>query len=347
LLDEYFTVQRLDERRKDDRLTTKEIYNYVSDLKSSVGEFCDIVSPEDSRDVSADATLWLGRLRRLQRALAFRDQDIMLVMQMAHPKLAGEHDGVRHLKAIERHFFLSAMIPYRIQKKIEGKSVLSDLMKISRDNAKGLQEFIEKVEQRNDEVVRHKDFMGSFVDALGNGGYYGWRALRYFLYEYECHLQSVQRRKTTKIDWNDLIRDDFSHDHTSVEHVLPQSMKNQPYWKDRFGDFESKQLKRIRNSLGNLVATSQPRNSAMQNKPFLEKRDGVEPSGVAYRSGSYSELEIAKENDWTAQHILDRGVRMLDFAGERWALPLPLKKEEKAKILGLEFLLKREARRGE
>jgi len=174
---------------------------------------------------------------------------------------------------------------------------------------------------------------------MSNGGYYGWRSLRYFLFEYECQLQLLQRRKTPKIDWAVLIKDDYSHDHTSVEHVFPQSMRGQTYWKDRFGTYENKHLKRLRNSLGNLVATSQPRNSSLQNKSFIDKRDGTTSSSICYRSGGYGEIEIAKELDWTANQILDRGLRLLDFARARWDLPLPATREDRAKVLGLEFVV--------
>jgi hypothetical protein len=65
----------------------------------------------------------------------------------------------------------------------------------------------------------------------------------------------------------------------------------------------------------------EPKNSSLGNLPFHQKRDGDLVTG-GYRMGSYSEIEVAEEADWTAAAILKRGLRMLEFMEARWSINL-------------------------
>lgn len=44
-------------------------------------------------------------------------------------------------------------------------------------------------------------------------------------------------------------------------------------------------------------------------------KDGDE---VGYFNGSYSEIEVSTNHNWTPKEILARGIKMLDFLEERW-----------------------------
>jgi hypothetical protein len=89
--------------------------------------------------------------------------------------------------------------------------------------------------------------------------------------------------------------------------------------------------------LGNLLALSVPKNSSLQNNCYTEKRaDKNSQSG--YFNGSYSENRIAEMNErWEPKNIKDRGIELLDFMENRWAIKLG-DNETKLKLLNLEFL---------
>ena len=85
------------------------------------------------------------------------------------------------------------------------------------------------------------------------------------------------------------------------------------------------QIKKITNSLGNLVATSIPRNSSLRNRSFHEKV-GASDRKVSYKFGSYSEIEVALSLNWGPEEILQRGLTLIDFISERWGFILPPKR---------------------
>ncbi|WP_162502410.1 HNH endonuclease family protein [Treponema endosymbiont of Eucomonympha sp.] len=167
-------------------------------------------------------------------------------------------------------------------------------------------------------------------------GYYGWRHIRYFLFEYEMYLQSNSKAKREKIDWDLFVSENFENDFSSVEHIYPQKAHDQ-YWTDRFSKYTQTQKNALRNSLGNLLALSKPKNSSLGNKPFSEKRD-ANPTG--YRFGSYSENEVALCDEWTAKEILERGIKMLEFLEKRWKINIG-DRDKKSKALGLVFLIEK------
>ena len=123
-------------------------------------------------------------------------------------------------------------------------------------------------------------------------GFYSWRGLRYFLFEYELMLKG--QNETTKINW-----DEFKHskkDHVTIEHIYPQSPKAGDW--PAFESFTEEQRWCLTHSLGNLVALSRHKNIALSNNPFREKvrsKDGQ----TGYFNGSYSENAIAALPDWT------------------------------------------------
>jgi len=83
-------------------------------------------------------------------------------------------------------------------------------------------------------------------------------------------------------------------------------------------------------------------NSSLQNDDFLEKKSTkLNESGKVirngYANGSYSELEVAKEMDWTAIQILNRGLTLLDFLETRWGISMG-DLTRKQSLLHLSFL---------
>ena len=153
------------------------------------------------------------------------------------------------------------------------------------------------------------------------------------------YLRSRSKSSRYKINWSEFIEE--SEDYHTIEHIYPQNPRKK-CWTEKYRDFSTKEKSTLRHSLGNLVPLSKPKNSSFQNNCF-ENKLGSESNQVGFRYGSYSENEIACYSDWTANDILDRGVKLLTFMENRWGLSLG-DKSEKVKFLGLEFVAKKQRR---
>ncbi len=136
-------------------------------------------------------------------------------------------------------------------------------------------------------------------------GYYSWGALNYFLYEYEEKIKGSEDRK---------VSFSFARSKSkSVEHILPQTTEGTK-WKKNVAKMDKIDIKRWTHSLGNLVLISKYKNSELLNSSFDKKKEG-------YKKGSFSEIEIANENDsWKIKNIKQREEIMLSFLDERWKL---------------------------
>ena len=142
--------------------------------------------------------------------------------------------------------------------------------------------------------------------------WYRWGGLRYFLYEYETELAS-QQGASPVVPWGELASHDLKE---TVEHILPQSISNQTYWKDRFN---RRQHQRYVHDLGNLTLTKH--NSFYQNKPFPEKRGSVAAEVHCYAKSPYFvERQLTELDDWNAEAIDQRRARLLEWARVRWAV---------------------------
>jgi Protein of unknown function (DUF1524) len=161
--------------------------------------------------------------------------------------------------------------------------------------------------------------------------FYSWSALRYFLFEYEQHLKERAGRQEGKIDWNEFTT--AKRDHVTVEHVFPQAPKRGEW--PSFAALKKEEHRALTNSLGNLLALSQSRNSSFSNRAFSAKKQDA--NGVkGYYNGSYSEIAVAQASDWTPNAILKRGLEMLEFLEGEWGVSLG-SQVDKIKFLGLEF----------
>lgn len=138
-------------------------------------------------------------------------------------------------------------------------------------------------------------------------GFYSWRDLRYFLYEYEYSLAT--KYKLEKLSWALLTK--VVKDRITVEHILPQT-PTKLYWRNNFRQFNDAEIKTLSASLGNMLPLSQSINSSLQNDSFDDKK------ARGYINGCHCEIEISKEQTWDAQHIYDRGIKLLHFMESRW-----------------------------
>ncbi len=157
------------------------------------------------------------------------------------------------------------------------------------------------------------------------------------MYEYEIEL--TKSRGQRKIDWKLFIRNE--RDKVSIEHIFPQS-ETRDCWKKAFKGYSKKQKHTLKNSLGNLIPLSSSINSSLQDHCFIDKKNGVVDANPAkarngYSNGSYSEIEVTNYEDWNANTIKERGLKLLDFMEDRWQFKLGSKKD-KLILLHIEFV---------
>jgi len=254
-----------------------------------------------------------------------------------------DSEKVEVLQAIERYLFIS----FRLNKTYSN-SGSSEFYNASRElyhdeiSLEDLRMLIGRLlsfyfEDSRLKTENFKQIIKDRFEGKRKDGFYGWSGIEYFLYEYELHLLS--KRGVPKIDWQLFTKSE--KDKVSIEHIFPQTPNNR-YWRSRFGGFSPKEKHWLSNSLGNLLPLSLSINSSLQNDGFDDKRDikydnkgNILRNG--YKNGSYSEIEVSKEDEWTSEKIKKRGLQLLKFLEERWDVSLG-KKSEKIDLLHLTFL---------
>lgn len=147
-----------------------------------------------------------------------------------------------------------------------------------------------------------------FTYVRGNIGFHRWRALKFFLMEYENHIRG---NNLHHVNWDNYY-------YVQIEHIMPTKWST--HWSLEMNDYldahqflnndERERAKNILiNSLGNLTVIQDIKNAGIGNNPWTIKQK-------AYNNGSYSEIEIATNiswHPWGHASIKDRGKKMLDF----------------------------------
>jgi len=329
LLEDQFSVKRIGAPSVEQRLTSKHLYDYSIDLKTTVESYYLISFPSES-PYSEEEKVWLSRLQRL---LAVADRrEIFILVLLLLPRLATKELRLHALQVIERFFFITGLLSYKYRKKYNTFSVGADLLRCASKQS-SITDVAEKLEKQIERLISDPGISDAIMEGLSDAGYYDWRDLKYFMYEYECHLKERSRKKSDKIEWHTFL-EDGDEDHSSIEHILPQT-PTAPEWKNQLKGLTPSQVKRLTNSLGNLVALSKARNSSLRNLPFKEKV-GSKDRRTGYRFGSYSEIEVSLDVEWGPQQILARGLNLLDFMTQRWSIRFR-SIEHKTKCLGLDF----------
>jgi hypothetical protein len=239
------------------------------------------------------------------------------------------------LSAIERFGFLTKLRSYYFDVSITeltGK-VFAEKLEIE-DLTKALTE-------PSDKFAKSKDFHDS-IRTLGknlNSGYYSWKQLRYFMFEYEQHLRQASKTTRQLLKWSDDVsREHYNKDHKTIEHIYPQKASSS-YWTQAINGrgYSIKERNMLKNSIGNLLPVSHAKNASLSNKSFEEKK-GSESNQVGYRYGCLSEIQVSACKEWTGIEILRRGIYLLDFLERRWSLKIG-DASRKADVLGLKFVL--------
>lgn len=310
------------------KLAPMEISDYVNSLKALAEHWYFSFFPNDSTTLSDSEKVWIDKLNRVGIGY-FRP---LLVAVLATANRTSENERINLLQAIERFIFLSFRMggfnaSYKssdyynkardiLSGTIEISAITDDLNNtVNSDMTSVVANFITRTERRFD----------------AGDGFYGWRDLRYFLYEYEYDLSI--RNNLKKVDWNMFTK--VEKDKVTIEHILPQT-PTKWYWRNQFRQYTENEIKLLSASLGNLLPLAQSINSSLQNDSFHDKKNPSSSGRRGYVNGSHSEIEVALEQDWAAQNILNRGLLLLSFMESRWRVTLS--DEQKMDLLHINFV---------
>lgn len=306
-------------------LAPREIADYVNSLNETAEYWYYTFYPEECNTITKEEKVWIGRLNRIGIGY-FRP---LVAVSLIPSVGATTEERINFYKAVERFIFIDFRMAmyqssyqssefYRNTRKVYKKEMtlkeVSDLLNSIADSdvASAVQVFVTKMNKR----------------FISNDGFYSWRDLRYFLYEYEYSLMS--QYKIEKLQWADLTK--VVKDQVSVEHILPQT-PTKFYWRNQFRQYitNETEMKWLAASLGNLLPLSKSINSKLQNDSFDEKKER------GYYNGSHSEIEVSKETDWDAEKIYARGIKLLQFMEERWNFKFA-NKEQMDELLHISFI---------
>lgn len=305
------------------KLKVTDINHYVDSLTVSSKVWYSTFFPDDSKELNQDEKIAMDRINRVKIAY-FRP----LIMAVFIKTQSGDANRLLILQKIERFIFISFRL-CRAQSNYRSSAYYRAARSIYM-NEMSIPDVIPELTNDLSWVLDNKgifktsyfrDFIGKKFGPNG-GGFYDWSDLRYFLFEYEEMIKAS--RNQPKIGWQNFIKSET--DKVSIEHIYPQTA-NSKYWTDRFSSYDDNERRYLRGSLGNLLPLSSSINSSLQNDDFPDKKNIKRNANEdvirnGYANGSYSELEVAQNEDWTAAEILERGLKLLKFMEERWLIDL-------------------------
>lgn len=323
LLDEVFAQKNIyPESENDLKITINSIYDFAIDLKNSVKIFYEIFNPKDSK-LSTDEIILLDKICRLEP-----DEETVLLVAL-YKKRISRAKRIEALAKIERYMLLSA-----IRRLNYDTCDLTELGILFMNGKKSIDEVIGTINEDSERHVNSQEFLEA-IKSIGKSGHYNWKGIRYFLFEYEQHLKEQTKSNRDKITWAEYNQEDYAHDFITIEHIYPQKAAHQE-WQKHFNQYSVKQRNVLKHCIGNLVPLSKPKNSSLGNRPFSEKK-GSKDKKTGYAYGSYSEIEVSHNENWTPELIKERSLTLLNFMEKRWGITLG-NDEEKIKIIGLDFI---------
>lgn len=290
-------------------LEPSDISDYVNSLKEMAKYWYDTFFPMNSDNLTEKEKIWVDRLNRIGIGY-FRP----LVMVMISRRDLNADKRIEAFSSIERFLFICFRMGYLNAtyrsseynraargiyfKKMDIDKLIDDINETTKSNIEyAIPNFVTKIEKH-------------FADM---GGFYFWNSVKYFLYEYEFQL--AKKNNIDKISWEMFTKTE--KDKVSIEHILPQT-PTKYYWKNQFRQFDIEEIKLLSCALGNLLPLSQSINSALQNDSFEDKKTSKTNGRRGYQNGSHSEIEVAKETDWSAETIYNRSKQLLQFMENRW-----------------------------
>lgn len=294
----------------------RAVRSYVTGLETSSVAYCDIMVPsrpdsftlgghdQRTRQRLIEATERLLRLRVVAPFLP-----LLLAARMRHPEDAAGFISLAD--ACERYAFrVYGVLQSRADKgSVQLCRYANDLF----DSRVTIPQTVERIHSMTRTYCAEGIFH-ALLEAERN--WYAWKALRYFLYEYEYE---VAGRRAVQVSWERLAKRDLER---TIEHVLPQTV-----WRSEWTEvFDDNDRRRWTHDIGNLCLTED--NSAYGNRPFAQKRgepnlrDSAGRLVRCYANATlFQERELATVDEWTPDAVEVRRDRILDWAKRRWAVP--------------------------
>jgi uncharacterized protein with ParB-like and HNH nuclease domain len=312
-------------------LSLNDVYAYVSSLQSCVELWYKILNPNDS-DFSIDERIWIDKLIRLSRRSDFFPSAPLIMVFFQKEKKKSER--IKLLKALEGIYFLLILSKSRyplffLSDTFTPFRMIQLAVRLSNGDITK-EKVVKDLEENRHKMANDENFLADITKDFKDG-FYKWRGIKYFLYEYDLHLHTKSGTERQKINWIEFSNSDYE----TIEHIYPQTPKKL-CWKEKFANYSTQQRKILRNSLGNLLPLSRQKNSSFGNSCFTEKISN-DKNYMGYMYGSYAENEITKYKDWTAKEILDRGIKLLEFMESRWNISLG-DRNDKIHFLNLQFV---------
>lgn len=303
-----------------------EILSYVNSLKDLAKYWYDTYFPLQSENLTKEEKEWVDKLNRIGIGY-FRP----LVMVLISKRALSAEQRITAFKAIERFIFICFRLG-TYQATFRSSKYNRATRDLYRDEM-NLEDLIDDIENTTNANIEYA--IPNFVTRIeknfdNNTGFYSWNPIRYFLFEYEVSL--AQKNNLSKIDWNLFTKSE--KDKLSIEHILPQT-PSKYYWRNAFRKFDAEEITLLSGALGNLLPLSQSINSSLQNDSFEDKKTSKAGGRRGYENGSHSEIEVSKEDNWSADRIYRRSVQLLEFMESRWKFSLT--KEQLDRLIYVSF----------
>ena len=300
--------------RQDGAELLKLLHQYTDQLREDCVSYCDAYKPTRSGafdsfrvevDVQLEVVEWSSKLVRIGVVAPF------LPLLLAARKRWPERPD-RYLELLK----LCEAFAFRVYRFMgwRADAAQSTLFRIGHEVRKRKINYAIMLEQIKTELARRcgNDDFESETQGEKPADWYNWAGLRYFLYEYEIALAS-ENGATPRVTWEELHSRELQD---TIEHILPQSIQDRPYWTKRFA---AQEHEKYLHDLGNLTLTKH--NSYYSNKPFPDKRGRTDTKGRCYaKSPLYMERSLMGWKHWKPASIDERRRKLLDWARQRWTV---------------------------
>lgn len=314
---EYFDLRKFED---DHAELLRMLNSYVEGLRESCISFCDIYKP--NRSGSFQSYQVNQKSRRNIIALSEKLNRINVLEPFIPLLIASRKKWANSPEEYQKIVCFCEKYSFRVfrlngSRSNAGQGTLFWLAYCIANEGYGIDSVIKSLTKELSHRSNSEMYLMSLSpDSRSNSpeGWYKWRGLRYFLYEYEESLAN-KNGANPKIDWAQ-IRETELED--SIEHILPVTIEGQEYWEQRF---DSSNHEKYLHDLGNLTLTKH--NSHYKNKDFVRKKGSVNSEGHCYsKSPLFVERELERWDEWTVESITERKNVMLNWAKDRWSVDL-------------------------
>lgn len=287
-----FSDEEKDSKGREEKLTKDKIQNYINSLQKFCSAWVKIMNFCDISDENIKKCLMLDSSKELKILLT----TLCMKKKKNTDEVLGKLSKVLFRQNLPNEWnrtwdFATLAYYFNNQKKsilYEGENYRINLDFLNT-------EFKTIIKEELDLESISDGFKNYYTSGKGAAGFYKWKSIKYFLYEYDKQLR--RRRNCCDILYEDI----------EVEHIIPQNLDN---WNINPDNRISRNV--MINTLGNLTILDNSKNSRISNSNWENKK-------VAYSTDSTRSekeiLEISNENEkeWNLHCIGRRGEKMFKY----------------------------------